>query len=394
MEAPQSERPREQRPLAVSLSFRLGGTDGVSVEAAKWGWALRQLGFDVRTVAGSGPVDVEVPGLSAGAWLTGERDEALDRTLLAEALDDADVVVVENLCSLPLNPTARDAVAELLRGRQAVMRHHDLPWQRERFAGEPPPPDDPAWIHVTISELSAHQLAQRGIAATVIRNCFDTDPPHGDRDATREALGARPGDLVVLQPTRAIPRKDIPAGVALAEYLGAVYWVLGPAEEGYQGQLDSILAAARVPVRRGPVAPIGPSSGVHHAYAACDVVAFPSTWEGFGNPPLEAAIFRRPAAVGDYPVGHELRRLGFRWFGTRDPRDLSRWLREPDDTVLAHNHQLVKQHFDLADLPGHLEKLMIAAGWNIPPIRCVRFGGELGLSGWRGEQAGSASGAP
>ena len=379
----------------MSLSFRLGGADGVSVEAAKWGWALRQLGFDVRTVAGSGPVDVEVPGLGAGAWLTGERGKALDRTLLADALGDANVVVVENLCSLPLNPSARDAVAELLRGRQAVMRHHDLPWQRDRFAGEPPPPDDPAWIHVTISELSARQLAERGIAATVIRNCFDTDPPPGDRDATREALGARPGDLVVLQPTRAIPRKDIPAGVALAEYLGALYWVLGPAEEGYQGQLDSILSAASVPVRHGPVAPMGPSSGVHHAYAACDVVAFPSTWEGFGNPPLEAAIFRRPAAVGDYPVGRELRRLGFRWFDTRDPGDLQRWLREPDETVLVHNHRLVKQHFDLADLPGRIEKLTLAAGWDFPTtLSTPAPGGVPGLSGLQGGLAESGVGGP
>ena len=39
-------------PVAVQLSYRLGGADGVAVEARKWEWALHELGFDVRRVAG------------------------------------------------------------------------------------------------------------------------------------------------------------------------------------------------------------------------------------------------------------------------------------------------------------------------------------------------------
>ena len=40
------------KPMAVQLSYRLGGADGVAVESRKWEWALRELGFDVRRVAG------------------------------------------------------------------------------------------------------------------------------------------------------------------------------------------------------------------------------------------------------------------------------------------------------------------------------------------------------
>ena len=64
------------------------------------------LGFATYTVAGSGPVDVTVPGLAIGA------DDGPTRAEVADALARADLVVVENLCSLPLNP------AGLGRGRR------------------------------------------------------------------------------------------------------------------------------------------------------------------------------------------------------------------------------------------------------------------------------------
>ncbi len=54
---------------AVVLSYRLGGTDGVSVEAHKWEWALGEFGFRTRRVAGElcgapHPDDLALPGLS------------------------------------------------------------------------------------------------------------------------------------------------------------------------------------------------------------------------------------------------------------------------------------------------------------------------------------------
>lgn len=335
------------------VSFRLGGSDGVAVEAAKWAWALGRLGWRVTTVAGEGPVDHLLAGLAMEAPAPPTAGE------LDDALDDAELVVVENLLSLPLNPRAAAVLSRVLAGRPAVLHHHDLPWQRPRFAGAPPPPDDRRWVHVTVNELSRRELAGRGISATVVRNAFDTEARSGRRGEVRRVLGLSDHERLVLQPTRAIPRKNVAGGIALAEALGAVYWLLGPAEEGYGPELALLLAGAEVRTvhgappgwesagRQGVVAP-------EDAYAAADVVTLPSTWEGFGNPAVESAVQRRPLAIGHYPVAAELAAFGFRWFDAGDPDPLRRFLTRPQEELLDHNLAVARRHFSLADLPARL----------------------------------------
>ncbi len=331
------------------VSFRLGLTDGVSIEAAKWGWALQSLGFSLRTVAGEGPVDVTIPGLAIAAT------SAPTLSQLGAALDDCDLVVVENLCSLPLNPEASDLLARYLAGRPAILHHHDLPWQRHHLAHFPPPPDDPAWRHVTINELSRSELAQRKIVATTCYNTFDPNPPPGRRIETRNALGIKKGERVILQPTRAIARKNIQAGVDLATAWGATYWLMGPAEDGFGPELDAVLSNAKCRIIRGFEMKGGT---IHDAYSACDLVALPSSWEGFGNPTLESATHRRPLAVGRYPVAQELRSFGFTWFDAFNPEETVSRLNTVDITLLEHNHEIARRHFNLNDLPERIAALL------------------------------------
>src|SRR5205823_5230767 len=121
------------------------------------------------------------------------------------------------------------------------------------------------------------------------------DPAPGDRDATRTAFGFTSDDLVLLQPTRAIPRKNIPAAIMFAAELQARVpdrtlrlWITGPAEDGYDDVFARLITESRVPVT------VGRAAGATDAYAAADLILFPSTWEGFGNPIIESIAQRRP----------------------------------------------------------------------------------------------------
>ena len=325
------------------ISFRLGGTDGVAVVAESWRQALQNLGWHTYTVAGpqlattteQTPVDCFVDGLEIGAT------EAPDPSDVSTALAKADLVLCENILSIPLNLPASRVVADVLAGRPAILHHHDLPWQRQRHQNctELPPPSDRHWRHVVINQLTRQQLAQRDIAAAVIYNGFDTTVTRSDPVTARRQLGFDDDELVFVHPVRAIDRKNIPAAVELAEQLQATYWLTGQTEENYHHQLAKIFTSAHCKIVRTP------APSIAEMYAACDLVVFPSIWEGFGNPPVEAAIYRRLAAVGNYPVAAELRALGFRWLDPANTDEIAAALAGDQNLTLNHNQKTVEQHF-------------------------------------------------
>jgi len=352
---------------AVLLSYRLGGADGVAVEAAKWEWALHSLGFTTRRVAGefddlARADDTALPFLRIDA---GGSD--VDRDGLARSLSDAEVIVVENLCSLPLNPIAAAVAADVLKeaSGRVILHHHDLPWERSEYAHRSDfPLRLPGALHVTISDHARAELAQRGISAHTVRNVFDPTPPPGDREGTRQHFGLRESDVVVQQPTRAIPRKRVDLGVDFAARLASAmpnsvvrYWLTGPAEDGFGPELARIVAHALVPIVTGR------APRAVDAYAAADVVVMPSSWEGFGNPVAEAMLAGRPVACAGYPVLEELLGLGLQVLPLDDPVRVARFLRDPEPALLERNRAIVARELSLRDLPARLATLFAQVGW-------------------------------
>ena len=328
-------------------------TDGVSIVTGHWQRAIESFGFDTITVAGEGPVDRTVPGLELGAT------DPPELNAVSEALADVDLIIVENLCSIPLNLAASRVVAATCAGRPAVMHHHDPPWQRAHFAHVTElPVDDPAWRHVTINDLTRAEFIERGLRATRIYNGFPTLTTTGRSPHVRRALDITEDELVLAHPVRAIARKDVPRAVAIAEEIGATYWLWGPAEDGYETELAAVLATARCRVIHGTL-----DTDPVDLYRAANAVVFPSTWEGFGNPPIEAAIHALPAAVGPYPVADELRALGFRWFPTDDSMPIAAFLADPDPVLLTHNRDIAHQHLSLEAMSEQIRALFDDAGW-------------------------------
>lgn len=266
------------------ISTRLSGTDGVSLESAKWEAVLEANGFQCFYLAGvlDRPMDrsrltpeaffrhPDIDAINAAAFsgtadvtLAADaqhpevkrrhsfspyvRPPAITRRILeleqhlAEEIYafvrdfDLDVLIVENALAIPINLPLGLAITRVVAetGIPVIAHHHDFSWERQRFAvncvgdyiSSAFPPSLPSVRHVVINSAQAEQLAwRRGLTSRVIPNVMDFDrpPPPPDEYASgvREALGVEPGELLILQPTRVIQRKGIEHAIELTRRLG------------------------------------------------------------------------------------------------------------------------------------------------------------------------------
>lgn len=337
------------------VSHRLGGFDGVSVEAAKWADGFAALGWEVTLAAGhfASGTGVVVRGMWADR--PGGDPPPVDHALIRSLCSSHDLIVLDNAGSLWSAPEASVAWEEhaLTAGVPVILRHHDPAWQRIQLRpvdGDVVPLHHPAHLHVLINSLTEREFLARwpSLRTRVVHNRVDVAGlAGGDRAATRARFGFSEQDYVVVHPARVEgTSKNIPGAVEfvlrLRERLDrpARYWLTDdaacPAVEGLPG------------VMRGRVA--APAD----LYAAADLVLLPSTWEGWGLPVCEAAAASRLVVAGPYPVLDEIRALGLTVF---DPDDIDGLLAAGID-VLAANSAAVQRHLDLRDLPDVLADLV------------------------------------
>ncbi len=404
------------------VSTRFAGTDGVSLETAKWAAVFQEEGFGNYYFAGeldrppercySLPEahfthpDIQDIYMSAFGFRTRERSVTRKIHRLKEYLKDhlyrfieafnIDMVVPQNCLAIPMNIPLGIALTELISetGIPTIAHHHDFFWERQQFLKNSIweylnmafPPHLPTIRHVVINSSAANQLGLRtGISSMIIPNVmdFDNPPPAPDAYAAdiRQALGIADDELFVLQPTRVVKRKGIEHAIELVRRLGMKAKLVishASGDEGYDYQnrvreysellgVDTLFVSDIINEQRG-ITPDGRKIyTLYDIYPYADLVTYPSTFEGFGNAFLEAVYFSKPIVVNTYSIYTvDIQPKGFSvveldgYVSDEAVQQTRSILQDPGRCrrITTHNYNVAKMHFSFTILKKKLASLL------------------------------------
>jgi len=340
------------------ISTRFAGTDGVSLEAAKWAeviWRHQHVTFWCAGKRDRDPdISLRIPEAyfdhEENRWINSQiygvhkrsractgRIHAMRKKIKAKLYQflnefKIDVLVVENCLTIPMHVPLGLALTEVIAETciPTIAHHHDFYWERDRFAINAVPefiqmafpPRLPSIQHVVINSAAQERLAYRtGITSTMIPNVLDFNAPTPDIDAYsstfREDIGLTPEDILILQPTRVVSRKGIEHSIELVRRLGDPKYKLvvshEAGDEGLEYQqflldyaashgVDMRIVDRHVAEKREEDSELGKRYSLWDVYPHADLVTYPSLYEGFGNAFLEAVYFRKPLLVNRYSI--------------------------------------------------------------------------------------------
>jgi len=339
------------------ISFRISGTDGVSLETMKWSEVLGKMGHNSYFMAGELETPVERSMIVEEAHFTHPRIRELYlesfnnlnrptaltvglheyREILKKSVYEfirkfnIDILIPQNVLTIPLNIPLGMAITEVIAesGIKAIAHHHDFFWERKRFLrncvwdyfNSCYPPHLNSIHHVVINSSAQNQLALRyGISSTLIPNVMDFEKPPEPMDEyakdVRHSLGIATDELLVLQPTRVVQRKGIEHAIELVARLGlkaALVISHASGDEGYEYQqrvkefaellnIKALFVQDIIDDTRGTTADGRKIYSLQDIYRHADLVTYPSIVEGFGNAFLEAIYFKKPIMVNNYSI--------------------------------------------------------------------------------------------
>ncbi len=405
------------------VSTRFSGTDGVSLETLKWAEILKNQGHQVFWFSGLSDHDSQnsmcVPeaffGHPENAWISKriwnvvKRDPKVTerisemsnylKAMLKRFVDKFNIecLVPENALTIPVHVPLGKAITEFLAETQmrAVAHHHDFYWERIRFSVNAIPdildmafpPRLPNLKHACINQQAQEQLALRkGESSTLVPNVFnfEKEPPGVDEWSAdvRSEIGIAEDDILVLQPTRIVPRKGIEHAIkllAMMENSSRCKLVIShPAgDEGYEYQsmlqklakdegVDLRIISDRVSETRQLNMEGKKMYTLWDVYQHADLVTYPSIYEGFGNALLEAFYFKKPVILNRYSVYvQDIAHKGFQviemdGYVTRENvQEVERILHDKELTkkMVEKNYVLARKHYGYEALGKILEPL-------------------------------------
>ena len=133
------------------------------------------------------------------------------------------------------------------------------------------------------------------------------------------------------------------------------FWLEGPIDDAVASTVARLLDRCPVPVTVGDA-----NVDRRAAYAACDAVLLPSTWDPTGAGAIESIIADRPCVVGSFPILGELQAIGLRFFHLDEPAELVKFLARPERRLLDVNHRRARLSFGAEHLPAKVAEVLMA----------------------------------
>lgn len=405
------------------ISTRFAGTDGVSLESAKWArvlWDFQHHSFWYGGCLDRDPgVSLCIPeahfGFPENQWISDhiwgrtKRDTLVSRRIrdLAEYLKstlyefvhkfDIDILIAQNALTIPMHVPLGLALTEYLAEthQPCIAHHHDFYWERQRFSVNAVPdyldasfpPRNYDMQHVVINLAAQEELSWRkGIPSMLLPNVFDFENPPVDQDEygddVRVSLGLKPDDVMILQPTRIVPRKGIEHAIKLVQLLGDHrYKLVVSHEAGDEGHeyhamlsemaeemgVNLLFVSTRVGERRQIDKDGKKVYTLWDLYPHASLVTYPSLYEGFGNAFLEAVYFKIPVVLNRYAIfARDIEPKGFvvpvmeGFVTSRIVKEVRRLLEDESyrRTVVDQNYRLATRFYSYSVLRRGLRTLI------------------------------------
>ncbi len=404
------------------VSFRLAGTDGVSLETSKWAEVFERKGHNCFYFGGEMDTPEEktwieelahfrhpdIKEIYEPCFSLSTRPRSLTSRIhelkekLKQSLYDfldkfkIDLLIPQNACTIPLNIPFGLALTELISetGIRTIAHHHDFFWERKRFLTNCVwdyinmcyPPHLTNVEHVVINSSARNQLALRtGISSHLIPNVMDFAHPPKPSDAycseVRKDLGIRPDEYFILQPTRVVQRKGIEHAIELVARLNSkavlvISHASGDEGHEYEERVKDYAALLKIKAlfvddiineHRGKTPDGRKIYTLRDIFPFADLVTYPSLFEGFGNAFLETIFFKKPILVNNYSIySHDIRPKGFNviemdeFISKETVENARRILEHPEivKPMVEKNYALGKKYYSYEVLESKLCNIM------------------------------------